>query len=418
MFKGPLFFILLFCTGSLALAQSFRWDTEWYNSAQAVDQNKNNIIDPTGRRLDSARARLETDLRINTKYTWQSGTRFIFRPRLLGDMNQYHYLDTNETKTTNTGKASLSEAYLEGNPLPPIALSIGLQNYQWGPAEFISPTNTFFRFRAGQRAYNFKEDGRFFLRMNWSPKADWSVIAIAEPINNGNSFWIYEQTFKPKSLIKFEYRGQNSLNYFGFDVGTIDDFVPFIGEYFNYEVLQGFSIYLDARHSNGFAQYEPEISSDGLYDMVYVRNAQAWRSLLVTGVRWESRVDIRAEYIYNSYGLNKDQMLTAFQSAVPQHPRGDENLKKLMGSGMEILGQHYAYISFRVPDLFVQNNNLALRYLRSLMDQSATIQLAADTAVGSAWTLFEEANFSVGDSTQELSALEKASGQIGVKWNF
>jgi hypothetical protein len=241
---------------------------------------------------------------------------------------------------------------------------------------------------------------------------------MIEPANNGQSFWIYEQKFKPKGIIKVERRGRNALNYFGVDAGTLDDNVPFVGEYFNFELVSGFSIYLDARHSKGYAQYMPDISPDLLYDMVYVRNDHTWNSLAAMGFRWEGSVDFRMEYIYNSYGLEKEDMLAAFQSAVPQHPRGDQNLKRILNSGRELMGQHYGYASLRVPDFIVQNNNVALRYIQSLMDQSSSVQLAWDTAIGDAWTLFAEASYSFGDNTQEFSALERASGQLGLKWNL
>lgn len=418
MFKNSLIFSIFIFSVLPALAQDFRWDLEWYNSAQSAEQTKDTVIDPSGRRLNNPKSRFQSDLRLNTRYTWKNGTRWIFRPRFLGDANQYRYLDTGETKTTTTGEASLPEAYIEGDINRGLSLSAGLQNYQWGPAEFMSPTNPIYHFRRDQRSFTYKEVGHFLLRANWSPNAQWSLIAIAEPINNGESFWIYEQKFRPKGLIKLERHGKNALNYFGFDIGTIDDALPFIGEYLNIEMIPGLSFYLDARHSQGSAQFIPTVAPDTLYDMVYIRNNQDSKTLAVTGFRWEGRADLRLEYIYNSYGLNRENMIAAFQSAVPQHPRGNENLRRILGSGMELIGQHYGYMSLRVPDLFAQNNNLALRYLQSLMDQSATVQLAWDTAMGDAWTLFAELNHSIGDNSQELSALEKASGQLGVKWNL
>ncbi|MGZ3795426.1 MAG: hypothetical protein ACXVB1_03630 [Pseudobdellovibrionaceae bacterium] len=400
------------------MAQNFRWDLEWYNTFQTTQRNQEGLIDPTGRRLANPQSQFETDLRINTRYSWQEGARFVFRPRLLGDLQQYHFTEPEETTTSTFSKLSLPETYLEKDLSQTTTVAVGLQNYQWGPAEFIGPSNPFFHFRTDQRAYNYKENGRFLIRMNWIASSHWSLVALAEPMNNGDSFWIFEQKFKPKGAVRVEHRGDNSLNYFGIDAGTLDDTVPFIGEYFNFEILQGLSVYWDARQSKGSAMYNPDISSSGVYDMVYVKNTQDWDTLLVTGVRWEGDVDLRLEYIYNSYGLTKDLMLAAFQSAVPQHPRGDENMKRILSSGRELLGQHYAYLSLRFPDLFVKNNNLSLRYLRSLMDQSATAQAAFDTALGDAWTLYAEADYSLGDSTQELSALEKASGQLGLKWNF
>ncbi|WP_413289744.1 hypothetical protein [Bdellovibrio sp. HCB337] len=418
MFKSALLLSFILCAGVPAFAQNFRWDLEWYNSVQGTERNEESLIDPTGRRLERPQALFETDLRINTKYTWRKGTRFVFRPRILGDFNQYYYTNPEETLTEPSGKVSVPEAYLEGDPTRSITLAAGLQNYQWGPAEFFSPTNPFFHFRPDSRTYNYKEDGRAFLRMNWSPNSSWSVIAIAEPINNGTSFWIYEKEFKPKGVVKVERRGKSSLDYIGFDVGLIDDTIPFVGEYFNFELIEGFSMYLDARHSHGYAQYKPDIAPDTLFDMVYVRNTEVWNTLLVTGFRWEGSFDFRIEYIYNSYGLDAFDMQAAFLSALPQHPRGDQNLKRLLGSGMELLGQNYAYVSLRIPDLFIQNNNLSFRYLKSLMDQSASLQTALDTAIGDAWTLFAELNISFGESTQELSALEKGSGLLGLKWNF
>jgi hypothetical protein len=419
MSKGSFLLTMLLCAlGTTSQAQEFRWDLEWYNSAQSSQRNQSSLIDPTGQRIDNPEARFETDLRINTKYTWQNGTRLVIRPRLVGDYNQFHYSSPDTVKNTTTGTASLPEAYIEGDLSRKMAVAVGLQNYQWGPAEFISPSNPFYHFNPRQRAYNFKEDGHFLMRMNWSPNSLWSVIGLVEPVNNGNSFWIYEQKFKPKGAIKIERRGDNALNYFGFDAGTIDDDIPFIGEYFNVEAIQGLSFYLDARHSNGYAQYKPELSPDTLYDMYYVKKTGDWKSLVATGMRWEGSVDVRLEYVYNSYGLTKEDLQFAFLSALPLHPRANQNLKKLLGSGMELFGQHYGYLSLRIPDLFVQNNNLSFRYVRSLMDQSASLQTAYDTAIGDAWTLFAELSVSIGDNTQELSALEKSSGALGFKWNL
>jgi len=419
MSKWPFLFTLVLCLLTPgAHAQEFRWDLEWYNSAQSSQRNLNSLIDSSGRRLENPDARFETDLRLNTKYTWKKVTRLILRPRVVGDLNQFHYSNPDEVKNTTTGTASLPEGYIEGDLTRKISLAAGLQNYQWGPAEFISPSNPFYHFNPKQRAYNFKEDGQFLLRMNWSPNSFWSVIGLIEPINNGNSFWIYEQKFKPKGAVKIERRGENALNYFGIDAGTLHDDIPFIGEYFNVEAFQGLSFYLDARHSNGSAQYKPDLSPDTLYDMYYVKKTGVWNTLLATGLRWEGRVDFRLEYVYNSYGLIKEDLQFAFLSALPQHPRSDQNLKKLLGSGMELFGQHYGYLSLRIPDLFVQNNNLSFRYVRSLMDQSASLQTSYDTAIGDAWTLFAEINVSIGDNTQELSALEKSSGALGFKWNL
>lgn len=399
---------LFVCTGLPAFAQDFRWDFEWYNALQGNERRSDSLVDPTGQRLSPPKNQLQSDLRLNSKYTWMQGTRGTFRPRIL----------VSADKNKSTAEVSLPEAFLEGEPTSNLNLAAGLQNFQWGPAEFISPTNPFFHFRRDQRAYNFKEDGRFLLRANWSPATQWSLIGLAEPINNGKSFWTYEKEFKSKGALKVEHRGENALNYFGIVTGVVDDGLPFIGEYFNFEISEGLSFYADARHTQGSAQYEPLLSADGLFDMAYLREEDSMNTLVVSGVRWESRLDIRLEYVFNSLGFNRDMMGAAFQSVVPQHPRGNQNLKRLLGAGLELYGQQYAYLSVRIPDFLIQNNNLALRYLQSMLDQSGSLQLAWDKAIGEAGTLFADVNLTLGGNSQELSALEKASGQLGLKWNF
>jgi len=418
MFKIAFILSLLLCATQSAVAKSFRWDIEWYNSVQGSQHDRESLIDPSGRRLNDPRTKFQSDFRINTKYTWMSGTRLIVRPRLLADASQYQYFQPDENITKSSAEASLPEAFLEGDPTQTLTLAVGLQNYQWGPAEFASPSNPFYHFNSDQRSFTYREEGRFLIRTNWSPSEFWSMIAIIEPVGNGRSFWIYEKKFEPKGVIKVERRGQNALNYFGIDAGTLDDSIPFFGEYFNFEIISGLSAYLDARHSKGSAQYMPDVAPDLLYDMVYVRNDHTWNTLLATGLRWEGRVDFRMEYIYNSYGLRFEDMFAAFQSAVPQHPRGNTNLKRILNSGRELMGQHYGYASLRIPDLFVENNNVSFRYIQSLMDQSSSVQFAWDKALGEAWTVFAEANYSFGNNSQEFSALERAGGQLGLKWNL
>lgn len=411
--------LISICLGISSLAHSadLKWDVEWYNSGRYTEPTENLVVNPGGRRISTPTGRAETDLRFNTRLTFSGGARLVVRPQLVGTQEYFAYSNPSEEATSASGKASLPEAYFEKDLTPKLSFAIGLQNYQWGPAEFLSPSNPFYHFNSSQRAYNYKEPGKNLLRFNWSPSASWSGIAVFEPVDNGNAFWVENRTFTAKGLLKIERRGKNSLNYVGLDSGVYEEGLPFIGEYANYEVLEGLSMYFDGRQSRGSAQYEPEYSS-GLMDMVYEKDLSSWNSLIITGVRFESRVDVRFEYIFNSFGLSQEDQVLAFSSALPQHPRGNQNLKRILRSGRELLGLHYAYASIRVPDFIRQSNSLSLRYFHSLMDHSGGLQLACDFAIGDAWTLFAELGASVGDANQELSAFERGSLSAGFKWNL
>jgi hypothetical protein len=152
--------------------------------------------------------------------------------------------------------------------------------------------------------------------------------------------------------------------------------------------------------------------------MEFVEDKSTINTLAVMGFRWEGSADFRIEYLYNSYGLSKDERTAAVSSTVSQHPHGDRNLKRLMHSGMELIGMHYAYSSLRIPDFLNQENNLFFRYAMSLTDSSSTFQIADDLAIGDAWTLFAQLGLNIGDNTQEFSALEQFHGLLGFKWSF
>ena len=140
----------------------------------------------------------------------------------LGDLHSVvlrsrHFTQAFETQQTNPNStdhsseetSDLSDLFLSSVWNGSFATTLGLQNYQWGPAEIFSPSNPFFHFDNNQRSFFYKEKGRVLARVNWNPNpktTNWSVVGIYEPIDNRTPYWTADKDFRPRSVIKIEYQ--------------------------------------------------------------------------------------------------------------------------------------------------------------------------------------------------------------------
>lgn len=406
-------FILLF---SIASWGSLGWDTEWYNLYSQRSLKESNL-DPTNRYLNYSKSTYSSDYRFNMIYLKKKKWKAVFRPRILVEQSSYSYLNPSERKSKTTATPSASEAWISANVSRDSSWTVGLQNFQWGPAEVISPSNIFYHFNSNQKSTTYKSTGRNLIRYNWTPSEDFSLVAIIEPTNNGESHWIYNQKFKPKAEIKIEKVGSNSLNYWGLGAGLDEEQVPVLAQYANYEFRPGWSLYFDAKETNGSANYLAEANSLGLYDMVYSKR-DGWQSLGVYGVRWESDWDIRYEFIANSFGLSSDQQTQAFISALDINPSKAQNLYALRESGRELFGKYYSYLSFFKRDFIKRDFNLGLRYFHSHQDQSGSLQSNFDAPLSNSLTYFLDLILYLGTVNQEISAFETNWISTGIKWSF
>jgi hypothetical protein len=298
-----------------------------------------------------------------------------------------------------------------------MAATVGLQVYQWGPAEFLNTSNPLYHFNTNQKTLVYKEKGQALIRFNYSVDRENSVVAIVEPVSNNQPEWIEGDAFTPKFLIKYERSWRETADYVGVVIGQEEKHNPFVGEYFNYGFAEGFSVYGDAKQAQNFINYVPA-ASGSFYNMTEVADSKnKWPTLSVLGLRFEDSFDLRAEYVYNGMGYDKAQLKSAIASAAGfLNPAYSQNLKNFLKPGLEILGKNYIYLSYRITEPFNSKElNFYLRYLRSLQDESAQAQAEFEKSLSDQWLVFSNLSVAEGHSDAEFRLLNDWQLLVGLK---
>jgi hypothetical protein len=400
--------ILLFFP-TLLMAQEGKLSSRlnWYNRAIYRDPvtsfaNPNNDI----YKID--RWNYETDVR--PSFTWEQGAHFFkLDPRLIlisPDRHNSSEIFLNEASYQFTGDKH--------------QFTVGLQNYQWGPAEMLSPSNPIFRFLIDQRSLFFQQRGRNLVRWNWTMNNSWSLVSMVEVSKNGVDLPREQQQFAPNGLIKLERTLEKSDNYLGLVTGVTPMQEAFVGEYgvlsFNDEV----SMYFDARHQYQNHNFYP--SHDTFYQNPYTqkkKDSQELYSLVTVGLRYEARVDFRLEYIYNGLGLTNSDWKNAQRSLTTLSPNLTSNFKYFNLSGRDLNLQHYAYASARISDLGPKNLYMVfLRHFLSLQDNSSLSQIQVDRETGENLNLYLEVSAYQGRQNKDFTLLISSEVSAGFRWSL
>lgn len=341
--------------------------------------------------------------------------KIIFRPRLVSYQQNYKTETTLKNESKSDTDANLTDAFYEQYITDRIFTTVGLQVYQWGPAEILNPSNPFFHFNTDQRSLVYKEKGKALLRLNWNAKSDYNFVFMVEPVSNNEAHWIAEEKFKPQFAGKFETAWTGTRNFLGMAFGIPDNANFFVGEYFQYEFTEGISIYADAKHSVNNLFYEPQ--AEGAFQRMLPSDRDGEMSTLaVAGFRYEDNFDARLEYIYNSAGYDQKKFDLALIASSQLSPYLVDNIKRFQKSGLELLSQNYLYFSLRKTDPFeIKDLSLFFRSLTSLMDRSGVEQFEFDKSVLDWMNIFGQYSAFRGEQDSEFKLLDDWKASIGLK---
>lgn len=381
------------------------------------NQVADSIINSGNQVLRLAAGEYHLDLRAELKWR-PDDMQLVLRPRFIGYQNNIEF--NNQTEVEAKGQLDFTDAFYEHFWSPTLFTTIGLQVYQWGPAEFINASNPLFHFNPRQKSAVYKEKGQILLRLNFSPSKESNFIFIVQPVSNNEPEWIAEDKFVPKALLKWEKTGKKATDYFGLVAGSEEKSNLFVGEYFSYSIIEGFSLYGDMKHAQNRINFIPEVSSTTVNLVQESHTADQWPTLAVLGARWEDNYDIRLEYVYSGMGLTSSDLGYAIASVSNfSNPSYPQNLARFFRPGLELLGQNYLYASYRVNDPFkFKELNLYLRYIRSLQDESSQTQFEFDKELWDSFLLFSNVSYSNGNLDSEFKLLNDWQFMIGLKWGI
>lgn len=424
---------LLLLASPLAVSQAqaaedpvtFRGSLAWINAVVGTTV-LDSAVNPDNAVLRLPERRAVSELRPNLKLT-TSALQLIARPRIRYEMSQ---IEAGEKKETPKGKADdeLSEAYGQWTVSDSLTFAYGKQNYQWGAAEALSPSNRMFHETAQNRTVLYEAQGKSIARLNFSLGKTFTTVVMAETKENEDaSPFVAEEAFQATGLVKPEVNWSNGADYFGVVLGARERGRGWVGEYFNVEVpfIDGLALYGDAAHQKGSDAWYPEQNAGVTTFAQNLKDESTTYTLAVGGLRYdfEGGTILRAEYVRNDAGWTQDERdlalasvdVAALQEAAAAAPPAapvlnadgetlyEVNLRRFLTPGLEVPGRRLAYASGHFPDLFgVKDWTFYARGAKSLTDGTVTGYASTEYKVGDAGTLAYAASGSGGRKDGEL----------------
>lgn len=423
-----LLILSLIANGGLAAAQDasstasavgplvFKPTLEWISAVRAMDPAPSRF-NPGNRALRLPQLWAQTELRPNLRVELGSRATFVVRPRIVA-WSESAWADGLPRRDLREVDAHWTELYLNLRPNDIIQFTYGLQNYQWGPAELLSPSNRIFHEVGVFRDAVYYVRGRHLARLNVSAGKEWSLVALAELGDNGEPDFNAGEPFRRQGQAKLEYAAPSGIGYVGATIGVRQGRRAWFGEYGSYALTEGLSAYLDATHARGSDAWYPVRDPQGLASFAR-RDADAggWRTLAVGGLRYTfvNGTDARLELMHQDAGYSNADLRLAAEAlaSVPVSAAAS------LAPGLELFGRRLALLSVRLPDL-PPDKHLVLqgRYLRSLTDRSGVLFATATLETTDRLVLFASGALTHGRDVAEFSRAARATLTGGAVWTW
>lgn len=255
-----------------------------------------------------------------------SGRGFLInaRPRL-EVTNKRSRKSSGKSDIVNEFTADNGELFLTLSPSARFSLTVGQQNFQWGPAEITSPSNWIFKSRKlGDSLIKTPQtavETRKIARVNVSSGQMFNLVTMAEYEGEESKIpRIYEGR---RALLKPEIAWDGGSSYAGLVLGGAERMgYPFIGAYFSLSATQAFSIYFDTAIFRGGDAVKPARlnlygSEDSLPPIVIFNQPLLEEKSVnhesVSGIRFthENGLELRFEAYLNSQGMTFDELSDA-----------------------------------------------------------------------------------------------------------
>lgn len=411
------FLLLSFLFPSIVMAARGTNELDWrFESFLSFGKHQNNdsTLNPSNAVFQNPSSENLLDARADFKWLINDA-KVIARPRWTLTQKTIEVQDMPK-KTSTLGKADMTDLFWEQPWTRRWSTTLGLQVFQWGPSEIFNASNPFFRFQKDQQTYTFKEKGHVLARVNYSANQENSWIFISEPVSNNERFYMYEKSFVPQWMLKYEKSKRKSRNYAGLLGGQEHLGNSFIGEYGQWEVRTGHSLVFDFKHSRSHSTYRPELLDSGYINFNLVENL-GWSHIGTIGYRYEGDFDFRFEYLYNSLGYSKEEWTLVKTSLTDfTNPLYEQNILRFNSSGLQLNSQNYLYTSVRITNPFSKDGlNIYFRNFYGFMDSSGSFQTESDMGVGDRLTFFGTYTQNYGKLDSEFTLRDRWSFQFGLK---
>ncbi|MCA9515291.1 MAG: hypothetical protein KC635_10140 [Myxococcales bacterium] len=309
---------------------------------------------------------------------------------------------------------AVSEAFLSYRFSDAIALTYGLQVFDWGPGELLSPSNRLFHEVAFLKDPLWLVPGHHLLRLNASAgKSITAVLLVELGAGDHPEAFRYGEAHDDKALLKLEYMAEDGGAWIGATVGAGVHTDPFWGLYAAAWLGDSVMLYLDAAETAGSDAWYPAADAPAFTQRE--RASERVRTLALVGARYafEQGADLRLEALLDDAGWTEAEMRRG-AATVAAAPTADRVGPWLL-PGLELLGRAYLHLALRVPQLPPGDDlTLQVRALASLTDGSLAGFLGLSWEVSDATALFASALVTSGRDDAELARLARGSLTLGV----
>lgn len=400
-----------------------RGHLEWITAAGAAS-NRASPANP-GNLLQIPAGGVQSELRPDLKLEYGKELTVVARPRFLLRVEKAETAAGWQPERSSA-KAEWIEGYGTWRVSDALAISYGLQNFQWGPAELLSPSNRIFHSTGFYRDPVFVVRGRQLVRVNLSSGRAWSGVLLAEVGPNGEPPFVAAEPFEPRAQVKLEYTAPGGEATFAVTAGAAQRSRGWVGEYLNVPLVAGLFAYADAVHGVGRRAWTPvaDPALGARFEQVGMETRRL-RTTALGGLRYafENGNDLRVEYLFDEAGWTDAQLALAERAAVASLPAlaaGDRSgLDRFLDPGFELLGRQLLYVSLSLPDLPPgERTRLQLRYLYSLTDGSGAGFLTCSHDATDSVVAFVSLSATHGPGDGALSRLTRAAFTAGasVSW--
>jgi hypothetical protein len=353
-----------------------------------------------------------SELRPNVRVELGSRWQLILRPRLALEVNKAWMGDTWQAEQTKTS-AEFIEGYATWRVSEALLVSYGLQNFQWGPAESVGPSNRIFHDTRFARTPLSIFYGRWLARVNASLGRNVSTVFLLETHRNDSiPVFTAGEEFEPRGLLKLEFMRDNGTDSLGLVVGRGERSRTWIGEYGSLALTDGLSLFFDMAHARGSSAWYP-FERDGALGFEQSRvDSDLVRTFAVVGGRYAFEVgpEVRAEYIYNEAGYTPAELELAVRAVREVAPVAPAVLGPYGAPGLELPGRSYLYFSVRFPDLGPRRRfALQPRYLLSAADGTGNALLNVEWNAADDCVFYLAAGAAHGPADGELTRSVRAT---------
>ena len=157
---------------------TFRGWLQWLNVVELTTVNTKVPINPENQVLQVPNRSMVSLFRPNLKVT-ASNVQFIVRPRVIY-RNDTIKINDHEGVAKSTTLSYLNDAFMQWTMSDSVSMAYGLQCYQWGAAETLSPSNRLFHDIASNRNVRYEVRGKNIARVNFSLGKEFSAVVMAD----------------------------------------------------------------------------------------------------------------------------------------------------------------------------------------------------------------------------------------------